>query len=108
MTNSTARSDSGLQGHTPGPWLRIDKEDYAEIHAAFRPSSQAVALVGKPRDADLIANAPDLLEALEAVTDDLEAEIEARRGAVLERTTERDLIPVRRARDIIAKARGAA
>jgi len=47
---------------TPGPWLRIDTADYAEIHAAFRPSSQAIALVGKPEDADLIAAAPDLLE----------------------------------------------
>lgn len=52
-------------GHTPGPWLRIDKADYAEIQAAFRPSSQAIALVGKPTDADLIAAAPDLLEALD-------------------------------------------
>lgn len=49
---------------TPGPWLRIDTADYAEIHSAFRPSSQAVALVGKPDDANLIAAAPDLLEEL--------------------------------------------
>lgn len=49
---------------TPGPWLRIDTADYAEIHSAFRPSSQAVALVGKPDDANLIAASPDLLEAL--------------------------------------------
>ncbi|HMO76754.1 MAG TPA: hypothetical protein PKD99_12400 [Sphingopyxis sp.] len=47
--------------HTPGPWLRTDTADYAEIHSAFRPSSQAVALVGKPEDADLIACAPELL-----------------------------------------------
>ena len=49
------------KGHTPGPWLRIDGPDYAEIHAAFRPSSPAVALVGKAEDADLIAEAPNLL-----------------------------------------------
>jgi hypothetical protein len=53
--------------HTPGPWLRIDTADYAEIHAAFRPSSQAVALVGKPSDADLIAAAPELEIALESL-----------------------------------------
>lgn len=59
--------------HTPGPWLRVDTADYAEIHAAFRPSSQAVALVGKPADADLIAAAPDLLEALQDILGPLNA-----------------------------------
>lgn len=48
---------------TAGPWLRIDTADYAEIHAAFHPSSQAVALVAKPGDANLIAAAPDLFNA---------------------------------------------
>jgi hypothetical protein len=47
-----------------------------------------------------------LLEALEAVTDDLEAEIEARRCTVLPRTTERDLATVRAARAAIAAAKG--
>jgi hypothetical protein len=55
--------------HTPGPWLRIDTADYAEIHAQFRPSSQAVALVGKPEDADLIAAAPDMMAALTELVD---------------------------------------
>lgn len=49
---------------TSGPWLRVDTADYAEIHAAFRPSSQAVALVAKPEDANLIAAAPELLAEL--------------------------------------------
>ena len=57
---------------TPGPWLRIDGPDYAEIHAAFRPSSQAVALVGKPEDADLIAAAPDLATALKGALGHIE------------------------------------
>ena len=48
-----------------------------------------------------------LLEALEAVTDDLEAEIEARRCTVLPRTTERDLATVRAARAAIAATKGA-
>jgi predicted DNA-binding transcriptional regulator YafY len=47
-----------------------------------------------------------LLAALEAVTDDLEAEIEAKRGTVLARTTERDLASVRAARAAIAAAKG--
>lgn len=58
-----------VEKHTDGPWLRIDKADYAEIHAAFRPSSAAVALVGRPSDADLIAAAPELLEALVRIDD---------------------------------------
>jgi hypothetical protein len=49
---------------SPGPWLRVDTADYAEIHSAFRPSSQAIALVGKPEDADAIACLPELIEAL--------------------------------------------
>jgi hypothetical protein len=47
-----------------------------------------------------------LLEALEDVTDDLEVEIEAKRGAVLARTTERDLASVKAARAAIAAAKG--
>lgn len=50
--------------HTSAPWLRIDTPDYAEIHAAFRPSSSAVALVANPDDANLITASPDMLEAL--------------------------------------------
>jgi len=53
-----------MSAPTPGPWLRVDTPDYAEIHSAFRPSSQAVALVGNPKDADIIASAPELLAAL--------------------------------------------
>lgn len=55
---------------------------------------------------NIFAAAPELLEALEECASDLEAEIEARRGAVLERTMERDLATVARARAIIAKATG--
>ncbi len=41
--------------------------------------------------------------ALEECAADLEAEIEARRGAVLERTMERDLATVRQARSTLTK-----
>lgn len=50
--------------HTPGEWERIDTADYAEIHQKGTSLQPAIALVGKPEDADLIAAAPELLEAL--------------------------------------------
>lgn len=49
--------------HTEGPWERVDTADYAEIHPAGKRLSSAIALVAKPEDADLVAAAPDLLEA---------------------------------------------
>jgi uncharacterized protein (DUF1778 family) len=60
--------------------------------------------------ADLIeeqaAEIERLREALQDCADDLESEIEAKRGTVLERTTERDLGSVRKARAALAKAGG--
>lgn len=56
--------------------------------------------------ARLIAAAPALLAALVETADDLESEIEARRGTVLDRTMDRDLETVRRARAAINQARG--
>lgn len=53
--------------HTPGPWVRHDTADYAEIHPASGKTRSAVALVGRAEDADLIAAAPDMLEALKAI-----------------------------------------
>lgn len=50
--------------HTEGPWERVDTADYAEIHPAGKRLRSAIALVEKPEDADLVAAAPDLLEAL--------------------------------------------
>lgn len=49
---------------TPGPWRRVDTPDYAEIHPKADKLPQAIALVGKADDANLIAAAPDLYEAL--------------------------------------------
>ena len=66
---------------TPGPWLRIDKADYGEIHAQFRPSSPAVALVGKPDDIDaIVALRNDAMRIIEQQA----AEI-ARKDAALQR-----------------------
>lgn len=76
--------------HTPGPWLRTDTADYAEIHSAFRPSSQAIALVAKPEDADLIACVPDLLAALrEQIAEcfDTRCEMCARHEAIIAKAT---------------------
>jgi hypothetical protein len=53
--------------HTYYPWERVDTADYAEIHPVGKRLQSAIALVGKPDDANLIAAAPDLLEALHLV-----------------------------------------
>lgn len=53
--------------HTPGPWTRKDTPDYAEIHPSSGELRQAIALVGAPDDANLIAAAPDLLDALRRI-----------------------------------------
>jgi len=68
------------------------------------PTEQAAIAAWNRRTGQAYADA--LLEALEAVTDDLEAEIEARRGTVLARTTERDLASVKAARAAIAAVKG--
>jgi len=49
--------------HTPGPWVRVDTADYAEIHQIGSRKSP-IAIVANPADADAIAALPDLLEAL--------------------------------------------
>lgn len=49
---------------TPGPWARIDTPDYAEIHPASGKAKSPIALVGRAEDADLIAAAPEMAEAL--------------------------------------------
>ena len=48
--------------HTPGPWKRQDTADYAEI--VTTDERFVVAMVARETDADLIAAAPELLEAL--------------------------------------------
>lgn len=64
---STLREGETKAAHTAGPWVRVDTPDYAEIHPATRKGPSAIALVGKPEDANLIAAAPDLLAALQAM-----------------------------------------
>ncbi len=54
-----------MSERTPGPWVRIDTPDYAEIIAPATGTN--VAMVAREADADLIAAAPDLLAALQAV-----------------------------------------
>lgn len=49
--------------HTEGPWERVDTADYAEIHPVGKRLHSAIALVGKPEDADLVSACTDLLEA---------------------------------------------
>ncbi len=50
--------------HTEYPWERVDTADYAEIHPVGKRLQAAIALVGKPDDANLVAAAPELLDAL--------------------------------------------
>jgi hypothetical protein len=50
---------------TPGFWERVDTADYAEIHPEGKKAEQAIALVGKGADADLIAAAPLMFWALQ-------------------------------------------
>lgn len=50
--------------HTEGPWERVDTADYAEIHPVGKRLRSAIALVAKAEDADLVAAAPEMLEAL--------------------------------------------
>ena len=47
---------------TPGPWKRKDTAEYAEI---LSNDSRIVAMVGLAADADFIAAAPEMYEALE-------------------------------------------
>lgn len=49
-------------GFTPGPWSRRDTETHAEIDA---PGHATLAMVATAPDADLIAAAPALYEALD-------------------------------------------
>jgi hypothetical protein len=105
--------------YTPGPWNvdplypRDIQANGCEISTAFDQHQQGelIRIGGKVTadfeeacaNARLIAAAPELVEALRELMDDLEAEIEARRGSVLLRTTERDLAPVRKARALLAR-----
>ena len=51
--------------HTPGPWIVFMGEAFFHILPAGRPGE--VASCAKSDNADLIASAPDLLAALQAV-----------------------------------------
>ena len=121
-----------MSGHTPGPWAvsaylssRPDQIRKNYVSAADGINGNWRLFVTEGPDAE--ANAArivacvnacegladpsvvsELVTALECVTDDLEAEIEDRRGSVLQRTLDRDLEAVHQARAAIAKARGRA
>ena len=119
--------------HTPGPWAvhplnaivvpaghvdrpvgahedpQIDLERYAQEICALHWPDRNRGEWEVRANAWLIAAAPDLLEALRACADDLEASVNAEYVGTLDypsqaRKHERDLEPVRKARAAIAKA----
>jgi hypothetical protein len=65
-TNLASQSVSRSNGWTEGPWTRRDTETHAEIDAG---DIDTLAMVAKAEDANLIAAAPCLYEALERITD---------------------------------------
>lgn len=67
------------QKHTPGPWTYLPPDDEFENGHLFSEDKghggflcAFVAGIENPADASLIASAPDLLEALQAVVPELE------------------------------------
>lgn len=80
--------------HTPGPWL-VSKPSGNYIEApAVRGSIVALTFSATPADAHLVAAAPDLLEALEAL---------ARKHRNFEQVSAADVLAAEAA---IAKAKG--
>lgn len=94
--NLAAKFQRYTQMQIEAPAIRRGEHDDWEFVKAFaRHRTQSTS--------DLRAKAEGLAEALREVTNDLEAEIEAKRGTVLARTTERDLITVRDARQKLSE-----
>jgi hypothetical protein len=87
-----------MSGHTPGPW-RIEKQD---IYGNDK-NGYICTWSGRSGDAKLIAAAPDLLEALEDITDRFERCI--KQYAITD-DDEMAKVPTSAARAVIAKARG--
>ena len=95
--------------HTPGPWRWVPQPDYSWQYQDLMSASGEVVLSGEEApdpsgieishaDARLIAAAPDLLEALEALMVTIDAQINA--------GLRWDPEEVAAARSAIAKARG--
>lgn len=67
-----------MSGHTPGPWaIEKESESHSIVNRSFEGDEWCVAEVYRETDmaianANLIAAAPDLLDALESVSSDLE------------------------------------
>jgi hypothetical protein len=97
--------------HTPGPWIRVDQHPVSYTAVIVAPSGEICSLVGgyvharlaeREANARLIAAAPELLEALEAI---LELEGEAV-DCNLYGTGETERQVFNQARAAISKARG--
>lgn len=67
--------------HTPGPWVVFYKAKYDEWHVSVPAFGMKLALFpdgirteNHEADARLIASAPDLLEALQRIMEDMDSE----------------------------------
>lgn len=95
-----------MSKHTPGPWhrsgARVESDDGALIAGVYDGSkSNDYSRETEIANANLIATSPELLEALEAVTNTYAERMYDERSC-----KEEDLPEVMAARKVIAKARG--
>jgi hypothetical protein len=104
--------------HTPGPWIVRSHEpwviakDHGDMKSVVHLNYPIEQTPTQQANAHLVAAAPEMLKALEVVTDSIEAEIEARyppeikEHPAMMRRYEQDMEEVKEARAIISKARG--
>ena len=112
--------------YTPGPWQIVPYGDGDSLVICAPNADWRICFMATPGEsphawqrikanARLIAAAPELLEALECVTDSLEAEIQARYPVeaagrspypTIKRRYDRDMAEVTAARAAIARAKG--
>ncbi|QQE94423.1 hypothetical protein JFB93_06200 [Providencia rettgeri] len=83
--------------HTPAPWIIIDGDDYFNITAKSTESSpnymplldsDSIGMIEMRANADLIAAAPELLEALQSIQQSMAKYIEVANNIGVEATAD--------------------